>query len=273
MTLDDDCSLTLQVSDFVPGSSDNCSSNFAISFSSDSLVSSLNFNACNIGTSTVGVWATDGSGNTSHCEAELELETNANGCDCDPVLGGKIETDIGPDIANVKVRVTSPSDFSKTTYSNLTGNFMVDIVAGLDYEITPEKDTLPANGVTTFDLVLIRRHILGSDTLETPYKLIAADANNSGAITTFDLVEIRKLILQINIDFPNNKSWRFVDANYVFPNPFNPFDEPFPESIFVNRVVEDTLDIKFIGIKIGDVNRSASTSDLAEPGEPTDGSQ
>jgi len=34
-------------------------------------------------------------------------------------------------------------------------------------------------------------------------------------------VEIRKLILGLYTDLPNNKSWRFVDHAFVFPNPNN----------------------------------------------------
>ena len=40
-------------------------------------------------------------------------------------------------------------------------------------------------------------HILGMDELDSPYQMIAADANNSGTITSADLVEIRKLIREI----------------------------------------------------------------------------
>jgi hypothetical protein len=80
-----------------------------------------------------------------------------------------------------------------------------------DYTVTPTKDNDPLNGVSTFDLVLINKHILGLEPLNTPYKMIAADANNSRSITTFDIVELRKLILGIYTELPNNTSWRFVD--------------------------------------------------------------
>lgn len=188
-------------------------------------------------------------------------------CDCDPVIGGKIETEIGLDIENVKVRDTNPNGFDQIELTDENGKYSFSIIAGGDYEITPDKDTLPLNGVTTFDMVIMRKHILGIDTLDSPYKIIAADINNSGAVTTFDMVELRKLILQINTDFPNNKSWRFVDAAYVFPNPLNPFIEPFPESIIVNDVVADQLGLDFVGIKIGDVNGSANPSPLKTPEE------
>jgi hypothetical protein len=101
------------------------------------------------------------------------------------------------------------------------------------FTIEPEKDDNPLNGVTTYDLVLISKHILGLEPLNSPYKMIAADANKSGSITTFDIVEIRKLILGIYTELPNNTSWRFVDKSFSFPNANNPFQTAFPEVISV----------------------------------------
>jgi Cohesin domain len=129
--------------------------------------------------------------------------------------------------------------------------------------VTPANDYCDLNGVTTFDLVLITKHILYivPDPLDTPYKLIAADANNSGSVTTFDLVEIRKLILGIYTSFPNNTSWRFVDKDFVFPNPGNPWATVFPES----KTIHLGQPANFVGVKIGDVNLSNVC--LACPGE------
>ncbi|MBK7937144.1 MAG: hypothetical protein IPJ82_08605 [Lewinellaceae bacterium] len=101
--------------------------------------------------------------------------------------------------------------------------------------MTPTKDDNPLNGVSTYDLVLISKHILGLEPLNSPYKMIAADANKSNSITTFDIVEIRKLILGIYNELPNNTSWRFVDKDYVFPQPTNPFATTFPETKSVAR--------------------------------------
>ena len=62
------------------------------------------------------------------------------------------------------------------------------------YRIVPYKNDDPLNGVSTFDLVLINKHILGVELLNSPYKMIAADANKSNYISTFDIVELRKLL-------------------------------------------------------------------------------
>jgi hypothetical protein len=72
-----------------------------------------------------------------------------------------------------------------------------NLTAGGDYTVTPVLDANYLNGVSTFDLVLIQRHILGVQLLDSPYKMIAADANNSQTITTSDIIMLRRLILSI----------------------------------------------------------------------------
>jgi len=108
---------------------------------------------------------------------------------------------------------------------------------------------------------LISQHILGINTLDSPYKLIAADVSNNGDITAFDMIELRKLILFINTEFPNNTSWRFVDESHVFANPTNPFESTFPENYSINDLVENEI-ADFIAIKTGDVNDSAIPNQL-----------
>jgi len=88
--------------------------------------------------------------------------------------------------------------------------------------------------------------------------MIAADANASNTITTFDIVTLRRLILQIDTDFSNNNSWRFVASNYAFADATNPFAEVFPET--VNLSTSSATD--FVGVKVGDVNGSASPNSL-----------
>ncbi len=128
------------------------------------------------------------------------------------------------------------------------------------------KDDNPLNGVSTFDLVLISRHILGIQSLDSPYKVIAADANHSGSITASDIVELRKLILGIYPKLPDNTSWRFVDAGFTFPNPANPFQFSFPEGRSWGDILANTIGPDFYGIKVGDVNCSALTN-VAPPAE------
>ena len=67
---------------------------------------------------------------------------------------------------------------------------------------------------------------------------------------------MRRLILQIDSVFPGTqKSWRFVDAEHDFAN--GTF--PFPETIDVTGYWSNlNLSGDFVGVKIGDVNGSAT---------------
>ena len=138
------------------------------------------------------------------------------------------------------------------------------------HQLIPEKDEDILCGVTTFDMVLIMRHILGIALLDSPYKMIAADVNKSNSISTLDLVAMQKVILLVENSFPNNESWRFVDASYVFPDPANPWVESFPEDIFIDFANGNVQTANFTAIKIGDVNLSCAVcgSNFQEPSDP-----
>ena len=128
-------------------------------------------------------------------------------------------------------------------------------------QVTPDSSNVwhdnPMNGISTFDLVLMSKHILGITPLNSPYKIIAADVNKSNSVTTFDIVELRKLILGTYTDLPNNTSWRFIDQTFTFSIPANPFASvPFKEDAQVDFSSSPSVGADFVGIKIGDLNNS-----------------
>ncbi|MDX2068481.1 MAG: hypothetical protein SFV55_08650 [Haliscomenobacter sp.] len=123
--------------------------------------------------------------------------------------------------------------------------------------ITPSKTSDPLNGVSTFDLIQIQRHILNIKTFDSPYQYIAADINRSGTITTLDLIQLRKVILGIDANFANNSSWRFINVDHIFQDPTNPLKEYLPETIRIGPLYP-IRNVAFIGIKIGDLNNSAT---------------
>ena len=91
------------------------------------------------------------------------------------------------------------------------------------YTITPYKNDHHKAGISTFDLVLMSKHILGITPFDASWKTSAADVNLSGSVTTFDIVETRKVLLGVYDTFTYCTSWRFVptsgsDVNgYCFP--------------------------------------------------------
>ena len=147
------------------------------------------------------------------------------------------------------------------------------------------------DGISTLDLVLISKHILGTQPFTNGFQWIAADANRNNTVTTADNTELRKLVLGIYTDLPKwNKPWQFIPgcvknapnnnffslgtppalntdgaadmSNVLGPKPGGGY-EIYP------KWLETTYDIPlstnsannqngFFGVKIGDVNGNAS---------------
>lgn len=108
--------------------------------------------------------------------------------------------------------------------------------------------------------------------------MVAADVNNSGGVTTFDIVTIRKLILHITNNFPAfDQPWRFIPEFVTLNNPTH-FDGGSDDNPFLFDLTgSQTYQLKpdkqgFDAVKLGDVNGSNSESllgeDPSELGEP-----
>ena len=126
------------------------------------------------------------------------------------------------------------------------------------YDISAVKDGDDTEGVSTLDLVLIQRHILGIVEFDSPYKVIAADINSDRRVSGTDLVVLRKTILGIYTEFPTNNSWRFVEESQALTvdNALSDFNEV----ININDLDANMLTEDFVAVKIGDVNATARTN-------------
>lgn len=176
---------------------------------------------------------------------------------------GSIFTELGEGVKEVSLNFSNVQN--NNTITDDSGFYQLNEMSGNSFVIKPEKLDSVKNGVNTFDMVLIRKHILGLELLDSPYKRIAADVNKSGVISTFDLVKIRLLILNMETQFVGNTSWRFAPADYVMPTPVNTID--FPDSIIIHQLATDLNDVNFIAIKTGDVNLSADPLGLNQQAE------
>ena len=255
---------------FESGSSyDNCSAygDLKFSFSSNVNDTDVLFTCDDIGSNTVELWVTDQAGNQDFCSTYIIVQDNLGNCSgggtgtASVNLGGDVYTEQGDDVEDVTVNLSGNASNPYNTSSNGSYNFL-GLPSNNNYTISPEKNMNPLNGVSTYDLVLISQHIIGVNPLDTPYKMIAADVNNSGSITTFDIVQLRQLILYVISDFPANDSWRFIDASFTFQQTNNPWTSTFPEFISQSNAQTNNMNLDFIAIKIGDVNGSASPLNL-----------
>jgi len=237
------------------GSYDNCESNTDLTYE----IAPNYFTCADVGQQTINLIVTDASGNSDFCTTEIFIQDNHDNCDPTgfSAIGGKITTESGAAMEAVAVAITG--GMSEMQPTNIAGEYLFENLSKTEsYTVQPMTGAQSKEGVSTFDIVLIQKHILDVESLDSPYKLIAADVNNSGSITTFDVVQLRRLILGVIEEFPNNTSWRYVATDYEFPDAENPFANDFPEHINYDQLFGKDLERNFIAIKVGDVNNSAS---------------
>jgi hypothetical protein len=253
--------------DFDNGSFDNCPGGVQVSFSADVDDTSIIYDCDHVGQQNIEMWVTDAAGNQDFCNTFVIVQDNMNVCNTgNPLMvnvSGMVTDEMGITVENATISVND--GVTNPIITSGSGAYKFDsLIVGNDYTVSPEKNMNYLNGVTTYDLVVLRKHILHINYLDSPYKIIAADANNSGTVTTTDMVELQKLILFVNDELADNNSWRFVDKNYQFQNPDDPLSEVFPEVYNINNLSDDMLDLDFIGIKVGDLNNSAIPNMLVD---------
>ena len=239
-------------------SSDNCTPAAQL----NRYITQSKYSCDQMGEQIVTLHVADLEGNEDSCTTKVIVADDADWCSKynQRDISGAILTESGAPVEAVTVNVTSMVPVLTTG----TGSFLFDqLVAGNTYRVTPEKVQNVTNGVSTHDLVIMNKHILGLELINSPYKLIAADVNRDGKISTSDMVDLRKAILKLTDEFPNNTSWRFIDQKTTFLDPAKPFGQNLDGFIeFTNFNGQQKAD--FIGIKVGDLSGNAAPGMLQE---------
>jgi len=248
----------LWATDFNAGSFDNCTAeedlDFLISTSENMADASANgnieFDCSNSGSNVVYLFVTDEAGNTDICQTTVFLESIANACGNDtPIISGTLATEYNIALEGATVSLNNGT----TDFSDEEGLYELNAEVNTDVTVTPTHDVYDNTSVTTFDLVLIRQHILTTNLLDSPYKMIAADINNNGAITSADLVIARQVILGMADSYINNTAWVFVDRSHVFPEDWV-LSDGYPAVVNINNITESHENVDFVAIRVGDVN-------------------
>lgn len=262
--------VTVWAKDLNLNSFDNCTAaqDLKFSFSPDVNDVYITYNCDSLNrqkviTKTVRIYVTDEYGNQDYCETTIRIQDNNNVCPgTNPGfnLSGKINRENNDAIPGTSVNLNDPNGVVlDQTQTDAQGNYAFQNILVSNFYLKPNKADAINNGVSTLDLVLIQRHILGIKSFNSPYKLLAADVNNSNSVTAKDVSDLRKVILGINVQFPNQTPvWKFMKADYQFTNPQQPWDAPSRiESIQLQEKLDQA---HFLGIKTGDVDLSASVS-------------
>lgn len=171
-------------------------------------------------------------------------------------VAGNISMEDGTPLYNVSVKI-GMSDGAMQINSDGGGNYSFSAVPSCKaQEMSLSMQDSPLNGVNTADVIRLYKHILGRELLDTPYKILAADVDESGAVTVGDLLQLQRLVLGVITEFkPGDSAWRFVPADFTFTDPANPFLDSYPKSMDFDLPTKD-MHQDFIAIKLGDLNNS-----------------
>ncbi|MBK6930507.1 MAG: hypothetical protein IPH12_06405 [Saprospirales bacterium] len=279
-----ECEASFYVKDFILNVSDNCTPANQLEFGMRVIGTgtgfptdtTLSFGVCEQGLHVLEIWVRDKGKLANQCNSYVLVQDNNGLCECNIdaniELSGCARTADSARLDHYTIRakldgqpLTGPP-VSKNISKNTTDSCFSAVFSALPLNgsysgsVRAQRTDDPLDGVSTFDLVLINKHILGQQPLENFYQVLAADVNQSQTITTFDIIEIRKLILGIYDTFPHASSWRFIRplAEPANLTGFAAVRDTYPFSV-LNLTGDTQLgNFHFIGVKMGDANSNAA---------------
>ncbi len=263
----DDEQVTIHVNQIDGGSSIACDIPFTLSLSTDTTKVDTTFDCDGIGSHLLMLYITDNiTGAQDFCEVFVDI-IDTNDIDiCMPTnvqvkIFGQVSSAVEKSTNNVQL-VLEGSDMEVLSQE---GHYLFpEMDMGGSYSLTAQHQTYPLDGVSTYDILLIQKHILGLQILDSPYKLLAADADGSGNISGADIIYLRRLLLGDISDFDLQDSWQFIWKDQEFIDVNNPWLNY--EKGYEIGVLNQDMEIDFISMKTGDVNLSSPnlTNDFIE---------
>ena len=220
----------------------------------------LTFTCDHLGMNVIALWVGDKVGNWGYCLTSAVVQDNAGVCapdttSADPMaaIAGHVYDFQGDKIPGTEVRLNG-LDMAMT---DTLGDYLFgEMPMGGSYEITAQKSDDPRAGITTGDLLTLARHLMGVDTITSPYQLAAADVDQSGTLDSDDIMMLHFILLGVQPDLADGLGWRFIPEAFVFPND-TLMTVGYPEAILIDTLGADFMNGHFTGIKLGDVNGSA----------------
>lgn len=209
----------------------------------------------------VEIFVIDEDGRFASCQSTLILQDTNDACldqSNSNTVGGQIHTEMLQPLTQVMVELKDMhNEDLMMEMTDFGGDYAFEgILSENSYQLKPYHNKDHLNGVSTLDLLLMQRHILGIESIQSPYKLIAADVDKSSSVTAIDLVQLRKLILGIYEELPEANSWAFVPESHEFIDPLEPWG--FPDYLELSHMSKSDYNANFVAVKLGDINNSAT---------------
>ncbi len=177
-----------------------------------------------------------------------------------------VKADVGGRIVTQNDYRVYPDSIYITDANNIK-KFCLSANGGLHYGFTVKKRnsgfmeyrlvkrTDPVAGISTKDVLLIQKHILGIERFSDTLKYFAADVNNNFNVTASDMTELRRLILGIKDNFTAVLPWYFLRTDWKqVIAPFQSFQSIQFKGIQIVNFPRQNADI--LALKMGDIDLS-----------------
>jgi hypothetical protein len=230
---------------------------------------------------------TPGAGNgNSYCALEVELGDPL----CDPEIVGNVvlpNEGTAPYYRVLLKDIDSPYDDEENNFCESLFSFCPDqdfapFYLQIETNSVFEDDLLCVNaentGVTTYDLVLIQKHLRGGNPFTSAFQRFASDANGQDGITVDDIIELRKLILgdydntdnDPSNDWVGAPSWRYFRKSISYPTwPDSPMYRGLIPILPSGKADTSHVPInglgnygRFYAVKLGDINYTCNCNNL-----------
>ncbi len=153
--------------------------------------------------------------------------------------------------------ITLANNYSKELNQDGLYTISDGLIAGNSYTVYPSYDEELSDGVDISDLLLLRKHMQGISSLNSPLQYYAADNNDDAKIDISDLLTMRKIMQGLTTQLPNGKlAWKFVPKNYTFQALPNPLRVDIPTQLVYSPLTQSQTNQDFFGVKRCDINHS-----------------
>lgn len=170
-------------------------------------------------------------------------------------VSGSVKLENGDPVPGVLVQLVGTVTATAVTDQN--GNFVFEQVPlNQAYLIDIDRSDETVNGLSVLDVIRIRKHVQQTELLDSPYKIISADVDNSNSISVLDIIRIQKVILNLETNFDSVANWRFIPQGFAFTDPKNPFSDTIPGNFVINNLSGSISNVNFIALKSGDIDSS-----------------
>lgn len=151
---------------------------------------------------------------------------------CEPSLSGT-------NVANIIITAESVDGSNQVqTTSNGSGSYSANLPAGPVRIIPFANSSDWYNGLSTFDIVNLQKHVNRTELIDCPLRRIAGDVDNDGDLDGDDVQTLQDLILNIQTSLADVPNWRFVPKIYLQAETVHP-DERF-QADFWNPAAENS---------------------------------